>query len=147
MKTNIHFRSYLAQFFSEWKIVQMQVVEKHGTHVLFSITFPNRAVCEIMWKNVVQRGRPHLTIRRMRIACWIPKAANTQVMWYSLFLHCNSGCTNAPELYGVCTLPVCFVRSFEKYPKRILLYILQNNVFVSSYRFTSACLPLPDWSR
>ena len=38
---------------------------------------------------------------------WMPKATNTQVMWYSLFLHCNNGCTNAPEFYGICTLPVC----------------------------------------
>jgi len=30
-----------------------------------------------MWKNIVERGRPQMTIRRMRIACWIPKATNT----------------------------------------------------------------------
>jgi hypothetical protein len=28
-------------------------------------------------KNIVQRGRPHLTIWRMRIACGIPKTTNT----------------------------------------------------------------------
>jgi hypothetical protein len=36
----------------------------------------NRAVCEIMWKNMVQRGRPRRTIWRMRIACWITKATH-----------------------------------------------------------------------
>ena len=30
-----------------------------------------------MWKNVVERGRPQMTIWRMRIACWIPVAINT----------------------------------------------------------------------
>ena len=30
-----------------------------------------------MWKNIVERGRPHGTIWRMRIACWIPTATNT----------------------------------------------------------------------
>jgi hypothetical protein len=30
-----------------------------------------------MWKNTVQPDRPHTTIGRMRIACWIPKATNT----------------------------------------------------------------------
>jgi len=30
-----------------------------------------------MWKNVVERGRPHMTVRRMRIACCLPKATNT----------------------------------------------------------------------
>ena len=43
------------------------------------IFFPeNRVVCETMWKNIVERGRPQMTIRRMRIACWIPKAAHSQ---------------------------------------------------------------------
>jgi len=37
----------------------------------------NRAVCEMKWKNIVERGRPQITIRRMRFACWIPLATNT----------------------------------------------------------------------
>jgi hypothetical protein len=37
----------------------------------------NRALYEIMWKNIVARGRPYMTIWRMRIVCWIPKATNT----------------------------------------------------------------------
>jgi len=38
----------------------------------------NPAVCEIMWKNIAEPDRPQMTIRRMRIACWIPKATDTQ---------------------------------------------------------------------
>ena len=30
-----------------------------------------------MWKNIVEPVRPRMTIRRMRIACWIHKATNT----------------------------------------------------------------------
>jgi hypothetical protein len=30
-----------------------------------------------MWKNIVESGRPHMTIWRMNISCWIPKATNT----------------------------------------------------------------------
>jgi hypothetical protein len=48
--------------------------------MLWSITFfffENRAVYEIMWKNMVQPGRTYMTIWRMRIACRIPKAKNT----------------------------------------------------------------------
>jgi len=30
-----------------------------------------------MWKNVVERGRPHMIIWHLHIACWIPKATNT----------------------------------------------------------------------
>jgi hypothetical protein len=58
---------------------QTQFVEKIETHILCSITFffENRAVYEIMWKNVVQPERPQMKIWRMRIACRIPKATNT----------------------------------------------------------------------
>jgi hypothetical protein len=37
----------------------------------------NRASYEIMWKNIVELDRPQVTIWRMRLACWIPKATNT----------------------------------------------------------------------
>ena len=43
--------------------------------VLFSnFFFENLTIYEIMWKNIVERGRP---LWRMRIACWIPKATDT----------------------------------------------------------------------
>jgi len=52
--------------------------EAQNTHfVLSNIFFENRAVYEIMWKNIVERGRPQIVIWRMRIACRIPKATNT----------------------------------------------------------------------
>jgi hypothetical protein len=31
-----------------------------------------------MWKNIPDLDWPRMTIWRMRIACWIPKATNTQ---------------------------------------------------------------------
>jgi hypothetical protein len=44
--------------------------ENLNTHFVFGNFFfyENRAVCEIMWKNVVQPDRPHITVWRMRIA-------------------------------------------------------------------------------
>jgi hypothetical protein len=52
--------------------------ENEKIYILYSIKlFDNRYVYEIMWKNIVERGRPQMTIWRMRIACWIPKATNT----------------------------------------------------------------------
>jgi len=57
---------------------QTKLVQKIKTHILCSVTFfENRAVCEIMWENVVERGRTQMAIWRMSIACWIPKATNT----------------------------------------------------------------------
>ena len=32
-----------------------------------------------MWKNIVQRDRPKMTIWRMRVACWITKATDTLI--------------------------------------------------------------------
>ena len=34
MKTSIHILSYLAQFFLEWEVFQLKVVEKIKTHIL-----------------------------------------------------------------------------------------------------------------
>jgi hypothetical protein len=54
-------------------------IENETTHSEFSniLFLENRAVCEVMWKNIVQPGRPRMTIRRMRIACWITNATDT----------------------------------------------------------------------
>ena len=59
---------------------QTKAVDKIQTHILCSVIFfppENRACFQIMWKNIVERGRPQMTIWPMRIACWIPKATNT----------------------------------------------------------------------
>ena len=58
---------------------QTKVVEKTKTHILHSVIFfpENRTVYEIIWENGVERGRPYMTIWRMRIACRIPKATHT----------------------------------------------------------------------
>ena len=58
---------------------------KH-TFCVQCIFFENRAVYEIMWKNVVERGRTQMAIRRMRIACCIPKAANTHSQYLILIV-------------------------------------------------------------
>ena len=42
-----------------------------------NVFFENRAVYEIMWKNIVVLGKPQITIWSMRIACWVPTATNT----------------------------------------------------------------------
>ena len=45
---------------------------------MFSNNFyENRDLYEIMLTNTAEPGRPQMTIWRMRIACWIPKATNT----------------------------------------------------------------------
>jgi hypothetical protein len=52
--------------------------ENQNTHFLFSnVILENRTVYEIMWKNIVEPGRPQMVIWRLRIVFWIPKATNT----------------------------------------------------------------------
>ena len=48
----------------------------------FFFSFENHALCEKIWKNIVERGRSQMTIWRTCIACWVPKVKNTltQVM-------------------------------------------------------------------
>ena len=43
------------------------------------------AFYEIMWKNIVDPGRPQMTVWRMRIACWIPKAENLHSEYVIVF--------------------------------------------------------------
>ena len=55
---------------------QIHVVEKKTFSItFFPPPFENRTVYEIMWKNIVERGRPQITWR-VRVACCIPKAAD-----------------------------------------------------------------------
>jgi hypothetical protein len=55
--------------------------ENQNTHFMFNNVFfsINRAVYEIMWKNIVELGRPQMTIWRMRTACRMPNATNTHI--------------------------------------------------------------------
>ena len=69
MKTNIDFWSYLAQFFLEWEMSQIKLVEKIK-HILCSITFFPRKSYRL-WDNV-----EWYCTARQAIACLIPKATN-----------------------------------------------------------------------
>ena len=62
------------------------VIEKTKTHVLCSLPPPPRKSClyEIILENIVERDRTLMTIWRMRIVYWIPKA--TDIPWECLIL-------------------------------------------------------------
>ena len=71
--------------------------------------FENHAAYEIMWKNIVEPGRPQKTIWRMRISHWTPRATNTHSEYVILIaFHCSSGCTNAPLCSVKRALPAQF---------------------------------------
>ena len=112
MKTNIHIRSYLDQFFLEWEMFQTEFSEKIKTHfMLNNLPLENRAVYEIMWKSTVKSGRPQATVQYGARALHAGKLRlhpSTQNMQYVLLFHCNGGCTNAPQFYAIRTMPVLF---------------------------------------
>jgi hypothetical protein len=62
-------------------MLQTLVIEKNKTFYIQYSFFENRVVCEIMWKNIIQSGRPQVTIAR-----WIPKATNTHTDYVIVFL-------------------------------------------------------------
>jgi hypothetical protein len=94
------------KFFSDRKMFQTKFVEKIKTHIfVFSnCVFGNRAVYEIIWINIVQVGRPQMTIRRMRIAFCIPKTTNRHIMQYLMLLHF----TNGRYTHIACLVPCIF---------------------------------------
>ena len=82
----------------------------------------NCGVYEIKWENTEEPDRPRMTIWRMSIACWTPKAKNTHSEYITIiaFLRHN-GCTKAPQWYVIRTLPLFLMDTF------ILRYYLTPN--------------------
>jgi hypothetical protein len=97
MKTFSHLWQYLAEFFLEWEMFQIQFVEKSKYIFYVQLRFPeNRAVYEIMTKNMAEPETPQMT--RSNVACWISKVTRVEAhsrarapththrnMWYLFF--------------------------------------------------------------
>ena len=83
---------------------QLYIKSKH-TFYVENLAFENRTVHDIMWKQkCLELGRPQMTVRRLRITCWIPEATNTHL----LLVHRNNGRTNAPQCYVIVHCLSCF---------------------------------------
>ena len=69
----------LSVLFRMKNVSDKNYIETQNTHFVFNNFFlsENRAVYEIMWKNTVERGRPQMTIWRMRVSCRITKTKDT----------------------------------------------------------------------
>jgi hypothetical protein len=91
--------------------------ENQNTRFMFNnffFFFLNRAFCEIRWKNIVEPGRPQMTIWRMRIACWIRKAKNTH-----------------PECVILIALPLqqCLPERHSALPVLLFIYVIFSLFF------------------
>jgi len=75
MKTNVHFVIVSLSILLKLRNVSDKICRENQTHVTFSdlffFFFENRAVYEIMWKNILEPDRPQMGIWHMRIARWI----------------------------------------------------------------------------
>jgi len=92
-----------------------KIVQKIKTHFVFNDFFSeNHAVYEIMWKNIVERDRPQMTIWCMRIACWITKATDTNseyVMFIALPLQhwLHERVSKLRYTYIACVFKITFI--------------------------------------
>jgi hypothetical protein len=98
MKTNFPFLSSRPVLFTTKNISHKSVEKKKKNKtILYPITlffFPpeNRAVYEVMRKNIVEPDRPQMVIWRLDVLCWIPKPTNTRtIMYYCLLDSSGSG--------------------------------------------------------
>ena len=73
--------------------------------------------------NIVERGTPQMTIWRMRIACWIPKATNTHTQ-------CNARCFSTARM-------VARMRQKLRYTYILFLVMSYIHVFSSQLNPTS----------
>ena len=108
MKTDIHFWSYVVQFFLEWEMFQTKVVEKIKTHILCSVTFFRKSYR--LWDNVEKCGRAgQSTDDNMAHAHCVLNNYG-----YRLTLRiCNYYCFSTATLFTRTCLNVTFIRTLR----------------------------------
>ena len=92
----------------------------------------NRAVYEIMWKNIVERGRPQTTPRGLQID-----------FQAALLSNCNSISTKAPQCYVILTLHLLFLEyKCRQGKKKYTIGSHKRTLFIPQTEFTSECYNL-----
>ena len=108
----IFFWSYLAQFFLEWEMFQIKVVEKTKTHILCSITF--FWISYRLWDNVEKccrsgQATDDIITWRMRYGCWTTKVTDTHSEYIILLAFWRQECLREraamSRLYLHCHVP------------------------------------------
>jgi len=80
---------------------QTKAVEENKVHIVCLVNiFENRGFYMIMCKNYVERGRPPITIWRMRIACCIAKTTK------HTFTICNTYCFSTATMVAQARLNI-----------------------------------------
>jgi hypothetical protein len=110
-------------------VSQKSCRENQNTFCVQYLFSENRAVYQIMWKNIVERGRPQTTTWRKHTACWLPKATNTLKI-------CNTHCFSTATMVARTRLHVTL---YVHCPSRSVsfpltsLFVSQINVVYKSF--------------
>ena len=139
MKANIHFWSYLIQFFLEWEMFQTNIVEKIKTHILYPVMCPPHPQESCHLRDNVEKycraGWTTVAIWHMHIACWIPKSANTcseYVICIACPLHqCLHKCTSVLHYMNI----ACVVGTYCRY----IWYVFYRSSGWSATTSTRTC--------
>ena len=92
---------------------------QHIDFIFNTFSSENRAVYEIMWKNIVQPDRPQTTIWRMRYAYWIPKSTNTHseyaiIIVFPLQRRLNERASMLRHTHTVCLVYSTFIHYYQE---------------------------------
>ena len=121
---------------------QIKVVEKIKIHFLCSITSSppeNRVIYEVMWKHFVEPAMAQTKIWRMRFACWIPKATDSQLTACSSYWVFAATVVTQMHL-GVSLhirCPSCWYRFIYSFRRQFLAEFIWT--FASIFRFLWNC--------
>ena len=151
MNTSIHFWSYLAHFFLEWKMFQTKVVEK--IKITFLIQFFFRKSCRLLWdrvEKILTAGQVADDNMDHEYCMIIPKATNTHSEYVILIAFppqewLQERALLLPYTYIHC--PSCFRASFnplnaELNPISCLLALLGAHHFLHVNRIRVKLLTL-----
>jgi len=97
MKTIIHFLIICGSFLLRMRNVSnYSCIANQNTYFMSKNSFSKIVQFMIQCgKNIVKPEGPQMKIRRMRIACWVPKTTSTHLL-LSRFIN---GCTKTPKCY------------------------------------------------
>jgi hypothetical protein len=104
MKTSTRFFCHISFSSSQnEKRCRQNVVEKIRTYILYVVIFFNRALCDIMWKNTVEPGRPLMTLWLAHAHCVLDTSGYGHIIRI-----CNAHCFSTVTI--VASMLRCVIR-------------------------------------
>jgi len=88
---------------------------------MFNNIFEHHVIYEKIWKNIVQSGRPQMTIRHMCTAYWIPRTTNTHSEYITLnTFPLQQWLQNTPQHYVIRTLHILLFTTYTNISLQIV---------------------------